>query len=116
MHQHHTIDYIELAVVDLPEAQRFYSQAFAWEFNDYGPGYAGIKKSGGGEVGGMRLETSVQPGGSLVILYSDDIEASVRAVQAAGGRIVKEPFEFPGGQRFHFSDPSGNELAVWGFK
>ena len=115
-HQHHTIDYIEFAVVDLSEAKRFYSAAFGWTFNDYGPEYAGIQKVGGGEVGGMRQATNVRPGGPLVILYSGDIEASVSAVQAAGGQIVKGPFEFPGGRRFHFADPAGNELAVWSDK
>ena len=115
-HLHHTIDYIELAVVDLSEAKRFYGAAFGWTFNDYGPEYAGIRRVGGGEVGGMRQDSNVQRGGTLVVLYSDDIEASVRAVQDAGGLIVKEPFEFPGGRRFHFADPAGNELAVWSYK
>ena len=115
-HQHHTIDYIELAVVDLADAKRFYGAAFGWKFNDYGPEYAGIQRLGGGEVGGMRRDSNVQRGGPLVILYSDDIEASVRAVRDAGGQIVKEPFAFPGGRRFHFTDPAGNELAVWSSK
>ena len=112
--QHHTIDYIELAAPDLAAAKRFYGTAFGWEFTDYGPDYAGIrKKSGDGEVGGIRREDGVQRGGPLVILYSEDLEASVRAVVDAGGQVVKEPFSFPGGRRFHFTDPAGNELAVW---
>ncbi len=111
-HRHHAIDYIELTVLDMAEAQRFYGEAFGWTFRDYGPDYAGIK-GGGGEVGGLRRDAEVKQGGPLVVLYSTDLEASVRAVQAAGGRIVQEPFEFPGGRRFHFRDPSGNELAVW---
>ena len=115
-HQHHTIDYIELAVVDLAEAKRFYGAAFGWTFNDYGPDYAGIQRLGGGEVGGMRQDATVQRGGPLVILYSEDIEASVTAVRDAGGQIVKQPFAFPGGRRFHFRDPAGNELAVWSSK
>ena len=112
-HQHHAIDYIELAVVDMADARRFYAVAFGWEFNDYGPDYTGIRRAGGGEVGGMRLDSSVQRGGPLVILYSDDIDASVKAVEAAGGEIVKAPFVFPGCRRVHFRDPAGNELAVW---
>jgi predicted enzyme related to lactoylglutathione lyase len=111
-HHHHTIDYIEFTVLDMAEAQRFYGEAFGWAFTDYGPEYAGIQRFGGGEVGGMAVG-EVKTGGPLVILYSSDLEASVRAVRAAGGRIVVEPFEFPGGWRFHFEDPSGNELAVW---
>lgn len=110
---HHAIDYIEFTVRDLAEAKRFYTAAFGWEFNDYGPEYAGIKAADGdGEVGGMRPGDPAT-GGPLVILYSDDLEATLDAVKAAGGRVVKEPFGFPGGRRFHFGDPSGNELAVW---
>jgi predicted enzyme related to lactoylglutathione lyase len=109
---HHEIDYIEFAVTDLEEAKRFYHAAFDWTFNDYGPGYAGIRKEEG-EAGGLRVDTTVTRGGPLVIVYSQDLDASFRRVQHAGGRITREPFAFPGGRRFHFQDPSGNELAVW---
>ena len=112
MHTHHTIDYIEFTVRDLAVAKRFYTAAFGWAFNDYGPDYAGIQGRGG-EVGGLRRADEVRPGGPLVVLYSDDLAASVAAVKKAGGKIVTPPFEFPGGRRFHFTDPSGNELAVW---
>lgn len=112
-HTHHGIDYVELSVTDMSEAKGFYSKAFEWTFNDYGPDYAGIKKSGGGEVGGLCRADSVQAGGPLIILYSDDLENTLEQVKAAGGRIAKEPFSFPGGRRFQFLDPSGNELAVW---
>ena len=110
---HHEIDYIEFEVTDMAESQRFYGAAFDWTFNDYGPGYAGIQKQGGGEAGGLRLTSEVSTGGPLVILYSSDLDRSLVAVRAAGGEITREPFEFPGGRRFHFKDPSGNELAVW---
>ena len=110
---HHAIDYIEFTVRDLAEAKGFFAAAFGWAFNDYGPEYAGIQApDGDGEVGGLRPGEPA-PGGPLVILYSDDLEATLDAVKAAGGRIVTEPFSFPGGRRFHFQDPSGNELAVW---
>ncbi len=116
-HIHHAIDYIELAVTDMAEARRFYAAAFGWEFNEYGPEYTGIKKKRGeGEVGGMRLESEVTTGGPLVILYSAELDASFEQVKKAGGRITKEPFAFPGGRRFQFLDPSGNELAVWSEK
>jgi predicted enzyme related to lactoylglutathione lyase len=114
--QHHTIDYIEFSVTDLAQAKGFYSAAFGWAFNDYGPEYAGIQKAGGGEVGGLRQVAEVATGGPLVILYSSDLAASLQAVRDTGGAIVTEPFEFPGGRRFHFTDPSGNELAVWSDK
>lgn len=112
MHVHHAIDYIEFPVTDLERAKQFYAEAFGWEFNDYGPAYAGIRKEGG-EAGGLRLAPAVPAGGPLVILYSQDLERSLAAVRDAGGNITAEPFAFPGGRRFHFRDPSGNELAVW---
>ena len=113
MHTHHAIDYVEFNVTDMAEAKRFFGDAFGWEFNEYGPDYAGIK-AGDGEVGGLRKVDQVVAGGPLVILYSDDLPSSLAAVEAAGGRIVKDIFEFPGGRRFEFVDPAGNALAVWG--
>ena len=114
---HHVIDYVEFTVRDLARAKRFYADAFGWAFTDYGPAYAGIQ-SPRGEIGGIEESDDVrtrgpQAGGPLVILFSDDLEASQEAVKSAGGSISTPPFEFPGGRRFHFQDPSGNELAVW---
>ncbi len=111
-HIHHAIDYIEISVTDMPAAKTFYESAFQWKFNDYGPDYAGIRKSEG-EAGGLRRVDSISIGGPLVILYSNDLETSLKMVRDAGGSITTEPFSFPGGRRFHFRDPSGNELAVW---
>lgn len=111
-HQHHTIDYIEFGAVDLAAAKTFYAAAFGWEFTDYGPEYVGIRNDQG-EFGGFRLEESVASGGPLVILYSVELEESLRRVRSAGGQITREIFVFPGGRRFQFRDPSGNELAVW---
>jgi len=114
-HIHHGIDYIEFVVTDMDESKRFYSAAFGWEFNDYGPEYAGIRKEGG-EAGGLRLDSAASTGGPLVILYSNALNATLTRVRDAGGKITKEPFEFPGGRRFQFQDPTGNELAVWSEK
>ena len=112
--RHHVIDYVELAVDDVAAAREFYAAAFGWEFNDYGPEYAGIRAPGGdGEVGGLAASSSPRGGGPLVLLFSDDLDATVDAVESAGGSVVKGPYEFPGGRRFHFTDPSGNELGVW---
>lgn len=111
--RHHTIDYIEFTVRDLPEAKTFFTAAFGWSFTDYGPGYAGIQREGGGEVGGLCTGEPVVTGGPLVILHSAALEDSLAAVEAAGGRVVKPIFEFPGGRRFEFEDPSGNRLGVW---
>lgn len=114
---HHTLDYVEIGVTDLDAAKDFYGSAFGWTFTDYGPGpdYVGIRGAGrsGREVGGLRRDEAVTPGGPLVLLYSSDLQASVDAVSAAGGTISVAPYEFPGGRRFHFRDPSGNELGVW---
>ncbi len=116
-HRHHAIDYVELTVTDMAAARTFYSGAFGWEFNDYGPGYSGIVGPGGAgspEAGGLALGDSAPTrGGPLVLLYSDDLDVTVEKVRAAGGQIVDGPYDFPGGRRFHFTDPSGNELGVW---
>jgi hypothetical protein len=111
-HAHHAIDYVEISVRDVPAAKRFYGAAFGWQFNDYGPSYAGIRGTDR-EMGGLAQADSVTTGGPLVVLYSRDLDATLAAVRSAGGEIVKKPFSFPGGRRFHFRDPSGNELAVW---
>ena len=111
-HRHHAIDYIEISVTDIAEAKRFYTAAFDWTFTDYGPTYAGIQGDGR-EVGGLTQVDHVARGGPLVVLYSSDLDATLARVSEAGGEVVKEPFEFPGGRRFHFADPTGNELAVW---
>lgn len=113
---HHAINYIEIPVTDLGRAKRFYGEAFGWNFNDYGDQYVGIRKPGGApdeEAGGFCPVDSVTPGGVLVVVYSDDLEASLARVKDAGGRITQEPFDFPGGRRFQFADPDGHELAVW---
>jgi uncharacterized protein len=112
MHIHHAIDYIEISVRDVAEAKRFYAEAFGFEFNDYGPDYAGIRGPER-EVGGLCKAETVTMGGPLVVVFSDDLEKTLAGVVAAGGRITVEPFAFPGGRRFHFADPSGNVLAVW---
>ncbi len=110
--RHHKIDFVELPVVDLEKAKAFYAAAFGWTFVDYGPAYADIQ--GAGLSGGLRAgATASSPReGSMVILYSDDLAASEAAVTAAGGTVTTH-HEFPGGRRFQFLDPSGNELAIW---
>jgi predicted enzyme related to lactoylglutathione lyase len=111
-HTHHAIDYVEFTVRNLTASKRFYTAAFGWRFTDYGPGYAAIQGADR-EVGGLHEIDEIRTTGPLVILYSSDLDASVKAVASAGGTILKPPYAFPGGRRFHFADPSGNELAVW---
>lgn len=115
MSQHHRINYIEIAATDIPRAKQFYADAFGWAFNDYGPDYAGIQGASptDPEVGGLNPQGKPSREGALILLFSDDLDASVEAVKAAGGEVVNGPYEFPGGRRFHFTDPSGNELGVW---
>ncbi len=113
--RHHSIDYIEISVTNIADAKRFYADAFGWRFTGYGPGYAGIRRSDDEdrEMGGLSVTENVKPGGPLVVLYSEDLDDSERRVREAGGTITTPPFDFPGGRRFHFTDPSRNELAVW---
>jgi uncharacterized protein len=115
MSRHHRIDYLELSASDLAAAKNFYASAFDWTFTDYGTDYAGFGYRGEDrEAGGIFKHD--HPPAPLPILYSDDLEASQKKVEAAGAKIVRPIFSFPGGRRFHFTDPSGNELAVWSDK
>jgi uncharacterized protein len=104
------IDYIEFSVKSVPDAKRFYGDVFGWTFEDYGPDYASF--SDGRLSGGFQTASKVQAGGPLVVIYAADLVATERRVLQAGGIIAREIFSFPGGRRFHFTDPSGNELAV----
>lgn len=111
MPTHHTVDFFEIPVLDIAGAKAFYSAAFGWTFRDWGNDYADIQ--GAGLSGGLRLVPSPPAiGGPLIILYSEDLEASERAVTAAGATVTQR-HEFPGGKRFHFVDPGGAELAIW---
>jgi hypothetical protein len=108
------IDYIEFSVKSVPDAKRFYGSAFGWSFEDYGPDYASF--ADGRLSGGFSAAKEVRTGGPLVVIYAADLEGMERRVKQAGGKIVRPIFRFPGGRRFHFTDPSGNELAVWSDK
>jgi uncharacterized protein len=114
MSRHHRIDYVEIPAPDLAAAKVFYGVAFGWRFTDYGEAYVGIQGGPGGtEVGGFNPLSAPATAGPLVILYSDDLAATVAAVRAAGGTVTAGPYDFPGGRRFEFTDPAGNRLAVW---
>jgi predicted enzyme related to lactoylglutathione lyase len=109
----HTINYIELPMTDAGATKAFYGDLFGWTFTDWGPDY--ISFAGAGIDGGFRLDAAlpVSPPGVLVVLYATDLEATMAAIEAAGGRVSAGIVEFPGGRRFQFRDPNGNELAVW---
>ena len=111
MERDRRIDYIELPATDIAATRRFYVDAFGWKFTDYGPTYTSFED--GRLAGGFTKDGSVAKGGPLVVIYADNLEAVEQKVRQAGATIVKPIFSFPGGRRFHFSDPSGNELAVW---
>lgn len=114
MPQHHTINYIEMPARDIAGTRAFFEKAFGWSFTDYGPAYTSF--SGQGTDGGFyqsELVASTDAGSVLVVIYSSALETSLAAVEAAGGRVIKPIFAFPGGRRFQFACPSGNEYAVW---
>ena len=107
----HRIDYVEFHAADIAATKQFYAGLFDWKFTDYGPAYTSFEDSriaGGFDTNGSRTP--------LVVIYADDLESMEKKVAAAGGKIVKPIFSFPGGRRFHFTDPNGNELAVWSDK
>lgn len=104
------IDYIEFTAPDLAAIKAFYVQAFGWTFQHWGEDY--ISFEGAGVSGGFAAGP-VRGGGPLVVIYARDLESTLAAVRAAGAAITKGIFSFPGGRRFHFADPGGNELAVW---
>jgi predicted enzyme related to lactoylglutathione lyase len=108
--QHEQIQYVEFLSRDLAKVKKFYSKSFGWAFTDYGPEYAAFESAyidGGFTLGEPKR------GSILVILYSNALEATKEKVEQAGGTITKDIFDFPGGRRFQFTDPDGNELAVW---
>lgn len=112
---HNHINYVEFRTDDLDATVAFYGRVFDWDFERWGDHYASFE--GEGVDGGFELvEDGFEPavGSALVILFSEDLDASAEAVAAAGGVISRPTFDFPGGRRFHFTDPAGNELGVWG--
>lgn len=114
MSTHEKLDYVEFPASNLPATKEFFAQAFGWEFVDYGPEYTAF--SGQGLDGGFfkaDLHSSTETGAALLVFYSNDLEDTLNKVSNAGGTVIKSIFNFPGGRRFHFSEPSGNEFAVW---
>lgn len=114
MHEHEKINYLEFPASDLVVVKQFFTAVFGWSFTDYGPEYTAF--SGAGLDGGFYradLHASTDNGSALVVFYSKNLEATQQKIEAAGGNTVKAIFSFPGGRRFHFSDPTGNEYAVW---
>jgi len=115
MNQIATINYLEFPAKDLEATKIFFKTVFDWQFIDYGPEYTAFSKAAGIEGGFYLSEqsASVASGSVLVVFYSQDLAETQAQVEQAGGEISQAVFEFPGGRRFHFLDPNGNEFAVW---
>jgi len=112
--KHDKIDYLEFPSRDLAASKIFFSAVFGWTFTDYGSDYTAFSDAGiDGGFYAADLASSSANGSALVVFYSDNLDATQRNIEAAGGLIVKPIFSFPGGQRFHFTEPAGNEFAVW---
>lgn len=115
MNKHEKLNYLEYAAVDLGATKAFFEKVFTWTFIDYGDDYTAFSDQGldGGFYRADHQSRS-DSGGALAIFWSDDLEATLKKIKSAGGVIIKPTFDFPGGRRFHFTEPSGNEFAVWG--
>lgn len=108
------INYIEFPARDFDAVEAFYGSAFGWTFTDYGDDYRAFND---GQLDGgfykADLQSRMGDGSVLVVLFADDLEQVRDRVVSSGGKVTKDIFAFPGGRRFQFADPNGNELAVW---
>jgi len=114
MTEHLKLSYVEYPANDISATKAFFQSVFQWSFEDYGPEYSSF--SNAGLKGGFYksdLASSTKTGAALIVFYSKTLEATQREIEKAGGEIVKPIFSFPGGRRFHFVEPSGNEFGVW---
>ena len=112
--EHEKINYLEFPAKDLTATKTFFTRVFGWGFTDYGPEYVAFSEAGidGGFYLSEQLMSSAA-GSALVVFYSRDLNQTQSKIENAGGAIIRPVFSFPGGQRFHFTDPNGNEFAVW---
>jgi len=114
MKNHEKINYVEFPAKDIEATKAFFTEVFGWSFEDYGPEYTTFLNEGlDGGFYKSELNASTTNGSALVVFYSKELEKTQSKIVGAGGEIVKPIFSFPGGRRFHFCDPSGNEFAVW---
>jgi predicted enzyme related to lactoylglutathione lyase len=114
MSSHIKLNYVEFPSNDIPATKLFFEKAFGWSFQDYGAEYSSFSNQGlDGGFYKSDLKSLASNGSALLVLISDDLEHTQSAVEIAGGEISTSIFSFPGGRRFHFIEPSGNEFAVW---
>ena len=112
--KHEKINYVEFPAKNLEKAKVFFTSVFGWSFVDYGPEYSAFSNEGlDGGFFKSDLSASTESGSALIVFYSKKLEKTRDKIEGAGGSIIKPIFSFPGGRRFHFTDPSGNEYAVW---
>lgn len=117
MNEHERINYVEFPAKDIRATKLFFIQAFGWSFQDFGPEYTAFANQGiDGGFFKSDLNSSTKNGAALIVLYSNDLNATQLKIEKANGIITKPIFSFPGGHRFHFTEPSGNEFAVWSDK
>lgn len=114
MNKHEKINYIEFPSKDIETTKSFFTKVFGWSFVDYGPDYTAFSDEGI-DGGFFKSEQTVSSdkGSALIVFYSNNLEQTEAKIIDASGSIVKPIFSFPGGRRFHFSDPNDNEYAVW---
>jgi len=114
MSQNEKLNYVEFPAKDIPATKQFFVQAFGWSFEDFGPEYTSFSDQGiDGGFYKSDLTSTSDKGSALLVLLSKNLEFTQSKVASAGAKISKPIFAFPGGRRFHFIEPSGNELAVW---
>ena len=114
MNEHEKINYVEFPAKDIEATKTFFSNVFNWSFEDFGPDYTAFSNEGlDGGFFRADLFSSAQNGSALIVFYSKELEQTQKKIEEAGGRILQEIYSFPGGRRFHFAEPSGNEFAVW---
>ena len=117
MNAHEKVNYVELPAKDLVATKNFFIQAFDWDFQDFGPDYTAFSKQGiDGGFFKSELASTTDNGGALIVFYSNNLDETQEKIVNANGNIIKPIFTFPGGRRFHFKEPSGNEFAVWSDK
>ena len=113
-HQHEKINYVEYPACDIDATKRFFSEVFGWVFTDFGPDYTAFNHQGiEGGFYKSELKSNSDQGAALIVFYSEDLTHTYVKSTSHGGTIKTEIFDFPGGKRFHFTCPSGNEFAVW---
>jgi predicted enzyme related to lactoylglutathione lyase len=117
MNEHEKINYVEFPARDIEATKMFFSEVFGWTFEDFGPDYTAFNNEGldGGFYKAV-LSSSTEKGSALIVFYSQELEITEAKIINAGGKIIRPAFSFPGGRRFHFTEPSGNEFAVWSDK